>query len=437
MAGSLTMPLSKFQRFEMKRMKRSDIDPLPDNPRRMTDPARTLLSDGLARDGLIWPLTVNLRTGHLVSGHQRLADLDAKEGFARGNDYELDVSTIDVSAARERELAVFVNNPAAMGTYDAEALAQFVQVPDFDLKAAGFSEEELRNLIIDWEPNGYADGGVQPLPPEPETVKDPEPRINKAAELAKKWKTRMGQIWDIADSHLYCGDCRQVPNEFWAGRKIRLVWTDPPYGVSYADKVAHLVRHNAGTPREAIQNDDLPPDQVRRLFRGALRVAIEHAELGMAVYVSVPPGPIHWDFVQGLIEAGVSYKWQLVWVKQQFVLGRSDYHFRHEPILYGWLENGPHYWGGDRSQDSVFQINKPHVSDLHPTTKPVELIARMVVNSSRAGEVVYDPFCGSGSTLLAAHQLARIGYGVEISPDYAAVVLERFAELGVIGRLIN
>ena len=114
----------------------------------------------------------------------------------------------------------------------------------------------------------------------------------------------------------------------------------------------------------------------------------------------------------------------------------ADYHHRYEPILYGWLPDATHYFVEDRSQDDVFEVDKPHVSSFHPTTKPVELIAKMIANSSRAGEVVYDPFCGSGSTLLAAHQLDRIGYGVEISPEYVAVCLQRLADLGLKPELV-
>src|SRR6202035_4303775 len=106
-------------------------------------------------------------------------------------------------------------------------------------------------------------------------------------------------------------------------------------------------------------------------------------------------------------------------------------------VLYGWLKNGPHFWNGDRSQDSVFEVDRPQVSDLHPTRKPVELIARMVANSSRAGEVVYDPFCGSGSTIVAAHQLGRVGFGCEIDPAYVAVELERLSLLGLRPELVG
>jgi DNA modification methylase len=141
--------------------------------------------------------------------------------------------------------------------------------------------------------------------------------------------------------------------------------------------------------------------------------------------------------MRALETAGFSFKAGLVWVKNQFVIGMSDYHYRHEPILYGWLENGPHYFTPDRTQDSVFEVNKPHISAHHATCKPVELISQMISNSSRPGEIVYDPFCGSGSSILAAHQLRRIAYAQEIDPGYVAVSLERMSQLGLHPELLN
>lgn len=185
-----------------------------------------------------------------------------------------------------------------------------------------------------------------------------------------------------------------------------------------------------------IENDSLKPEEVQALFAGALKAAALHAESGAVIYATVPSVYLKF-FIQGMEDGGFSYKHQLVWVKQSLVMGRSDYHYKHEPVLYGWMESGAHYFTDDRTQHSVFEVDRPSVSDLHPTTKPVELIARMVANSSRAGELIYDPFCGSGSTLLAAHQLDRVGYGVELSPEYVAVILERFSSLGVEARLIG
>jgi DNA modification methylase len=145
----------------------------------------------------------------------------------------------------------------------------------------------------------------------------------------------------------------------------------------------------------------------------------------------VPSGTLLSHFIAAFNDSGFSFKHLLVWVKQHFVIGMSDYQQRHEAVLYGWREDGPHFFIPDRCQSSVFEVDKPHASDLHPTTKPVALMARMIANSSRPGEVVYDPFCGSGSTIVAAAQVKRVGYGCELDPGYLAVGLERLASLGL------
>jgi DNA modification methylase len=217
-----------------------------------------------------------------------------------------------------------------------------------------------------------------------------------------------------------------------------MIWTDPPYGVSYSDKNEYLNASDRGNRvQKPIENDYLKAEEVFGLFAGALRTATKHAARGASCYATVPGGPLLPGFIEAFEKGGFSYRAGLVWVKQQFVIGRSDYHYRHEPILYGWLEDGAHYFADDRTQDSVFEVDKPHVSDWHPTTKPVELVARMIRNSSRAGEVVYDPFSGSGTTLVAAHQLKRVGLGCEVDAGYAAVALQRLADLGLEPKLVG
>jgi DNA modification methylase len=157
---------------------------------------------------------------------------------------------------------------------------------------------------------------------------------------------------------------------------------------------------------------------------------------GAVIYATVPSVFIKY-FIQGLEDGGFGYRHCLIWIKQTFVLGRSDYHYQHEPILYGWLENGAHYFCDNRTQSSVLEIDRPMSSPDHPTCKPVALIARMVTNSSGPGELIYDPFSGSGSSLLAAHQLGRVGYGCEIDPGYVAVELERLSLLGLKPEVID
>ena len=209
-----------------------------------------------------------------------------------------------------------------------------------------------------------------------------------------------------------------------------MIWTDPPFGVNYGAKTEWTDQHAAGARRRPIENDTLKPIELQKLFADVLIAAREHALPGAVIYAAVPSVYLKY-FIQGLEDGGFGYRHCLVWLKQTFVLGRSDYHYRHEPILYGWLENGRHYFSNDRSQDSVFEINRPMVSEFHPTTKPVELIARMIASSSRPGELVFDPFAGSGSTILAAHQLGRIGYGCELDAAYLAVQLERLSMQGL------
>lgn len=163
---------------------------------------------------------------------------------------------------------------------------------------------------------------------------------------------------------------------------------------------------------------------------------MEQARDGASCYVASPSQLLLPGFIAALGAGGFVFRHLLIWVKQHFVIGLGDYHSRFEPILYGWRE-GAHFFVKDRSLADVFEFDKPQANPLHPTMKPVALIAAMIRNSSRAGEIVYDPFCGSGSTLVAAHQMERVGYGIEIDPGYVAVALERLSLLGLTPKLFK
>ena len=274
----------------------------------------------------------------------------------------------------------------------------------------------------------------------PNEIQEAEVPFDRASALREKWGTRLGRLWQIGPHRLACGDCQDgaILARLFGERKARMIWTDPPYGVSYADKNKFLNASDRGNRiQRKIANDHMTPEKTEALFTAALSTALSHCEPGAALYATVPGGPLQARFTRALEAAGFSFKAGLVWVKNHFVIGMSDYHYRHESILYGWLETGPHYFTPDRTQDSVFEVDKPHVSDTHPTQKPVDLVSRMIANSSRPGEIVYDPFCGSGSSLLAAHQLRRVGYGCEIDPAYVAVALERLSLLGLKPELVN
>jgi len=273
-------------------------------------------------------------------------------------------------------------------------------------------------------------------------LQDPEPGIERATELQQEWGTARGQLWKIGPHRLVCGDATkeaEVAALCENGGSIRLTWTDPPYGIDYVQSKNSALRrlHKGTRVKRDITNDSLSACETHSLFAEALSLARAHSLPGAACYATVPAGPLLPGFILAFERAGFTFKHHLILLKQQFVISRCDYHYRHEPILYGWLENGAHYFGEDRTQDSVFEVDRPAASDFHPTTKPVQLIALMIRNSSRKGELVYDPFAGSGSTLLAAHQLDRVGFGVEIDPAYVAVTLERLTVLGLKPELVN
>jgi DNA modification methylase len=264
----------------------------------------------------------------------------------------------------------------------------------------------------------------------------------RADELRQKWCTEVGQIWQGGPHRIICADCTDETEiaRLWSAERslARLIWTDPPYGVHYADKNRFLNKRDRGNRiQRRIINDHLSEEETGALFRKGLALASKYCEPGACVYASVPGGSLLVHFVRALEAAGFAFKSSLVWVKNHFVLGMSDYHFRHELILYGWLRNGAHLWNGNRSQDSVFEVDRPVVNADHPTSKPLAIVVPMIENSSRPEERIYDPFCGSGSTIVAAHQVGRIGYGCEIDPGYVAVTLERLSMLGLKPQLVE
>ena len=232
-------------------------------------------------------------------------------------------------------------------------------------------------------------------------------------------RTKPGDLWLLGRHRLLCGDSTKAEDveRLMAGIQADMMFTDPPYGVSYVGKTKKAL---------TIQNDgeaDLP-----KLLDGSFSCAMLATREGACWYVAAPPGPLHWEFARRLMDLGV-YRQTLVWVKDSMVLGHSDYHYKHEPIFYGWKPGASHREPPDRTQVSVWEIARPKRSEEHPTMKPVELVAKAVGNSSLRGESVYEPFCGSGTTLIAAEQLGRKCYGMEISPQYCDVIVRRWENL--------
>jgi DNA modification methylase len=299
---------------------------------------------------------------------------------------------------------------------------------DFDLLANNWSDEPLKDWGVDLPADWLK---------EEETVGDAEPQIDKAESLNKVWQVKPGDLWRIGEHQLLCGDSTKkedvdrVMGEFLAN----LIWTDPPYGIKYGQNC-----DNMPYKKRSIKNDNLPLDKTIELINGAYKLASEYSAKGCAIYAAAAAAA--GDMLNAAIDAfknsGFMFKWQLVWVKDSLVLSRSDYHFRHENILYGWKEDGAHYFIDDRKQDSVFEYARPKKSEEHPMMKPVDLVMHMIKNSSKIGNLVYDPFLGSGTTMVACQNLNRKCRGIEISPQYVAVCLERmFDAFGIKGERIE
>lgn len=244
--------------------------------------------------------------------------------------------------------------------------------------------------------------------------------------MPEKPRSVRGRVYELGPHRLMCGDATNPADvaALVAGHAAQAVWTDPPYGVEYVGKTAKAL---------TIANDAAAGLQA--LLTAGFQAADPVLEPGAPFYVAAPAGPRGTDFRSALSAVGWTFHQTLIWVKDAMVLGHSDYHYRHEDVLYGWKPGpgrsgrGRHKgsrWYGDNAQTTVFEVARPKRSAEHPTMKPVELIAPMLANSTRPGDTVYDPFAGSGSTLIAADGLQRRAFLMELDPGYCDVIRDRW-----------
>ena len=248
------------------------------------------------------------------------------------------------------------------------------------------------------------------------------------------WQVQPGDLWQLGSHRLLCGDCTRpddIARLMPPKEKADLLFTDPPYGVAYAGKSGlrqHLKRQPCGKPMSAplLLGDDLGTEGTRRLVAAALTQA--PLRPGAAFYLCTPSAQAQLAFFLALRDAGLTPRQSLVWVKHHFVLGRQDYQWRHESLLYGWKAGAAHSFYGGRAQDTVWEVPRPRPCAGHPTVKPVALVRRAIENSSRVGEIVYDGFGGSGSTLLACEETGRRCRMLEIEPRFCEVILNRWEE---------
>jgi DNA modification methylase len=264
---------------------------------------------------------------------------------------------------------------------------------------------------------------LQLLSPSSESDADAEPQIDKAEELRVQWGVETGQLWQLGDHRLLCGDSTKPEDvaRLMGGEKAVICWTDPPWNVAYGAS-----DHPSYRKREII-NDNLGAGFNDFATEFCLRIK-ETLVAGGMLYMAMSAQ--EWGLImQVLAECGFHWSSTIIWNKSHPVMSRKDYHTKYEPIWYGWSDGAPRVNPlEDRRQCDVWDIPRPTRSEEHPTMKPVELVTRSLRNSSKHGAVVYEPFCGSGTTIIAAEQLGRKCYAMEISPGYVAVILERYSQ---------
>lgn len=306
------------------------------------------------------------------------------------------------------------NRTADLGSYDEDALGALLTLVSVDealLASTGYDEKFLSDLL------SRANANNRDFSSDPEIIPD-----NAIAH------TTLGDVWILGRHRLVCGDSTDKAQHRVAvnGSQIDLVWTDPPYGVDIQERDASQAKlRGRRKDGKGVLNDDLSGDDLSTFLLLALSNAYEECRPGAAWYVAGPGGDLSVTFGSVLREIGV-LRHLLVWVKDAFVMGRADYHYRHEMIYYGWKEGAAHTWNSDRKQDSILEFARPKKSPEHPTMKPLDLIAYCIENSSLPTDHILDPFGGSGSTLMAAHSTGRTAHLIELDPRYCDVICARF-----------
>ncbi|MBQ7293836.1 MAG: site-specific DNA-methyltransferase [Clostridia bacterium] len=355
------------------------------------------LRSSLREFGFINPVIIDKDYG-IIAGHGRV--LAAKEEGIE----KVPCVLVDYLTETQKKAYILADNRMALDAgWDEELLKleiEALQGEAFDIGLTGFDEKDLADLF-------KMDEG---------DVKDDD--YDLTAALEKAAFVEKGDVWVVGRHRLVCGDATNEEEvaKLMDGKKANLILTDPPYGVSF--------KSSSGL---TIQNDSMKNDEFYNFLLAAFKNMVAHLEPGGGAYV------FHADteglnFRKAFIDAGLHLAGCCIWVKNSLVLGRSDYQWQHEPVLYGFLQNGKHKWFSDRKQTTIWNFDKPKRNENHPTSKPLDLLAYPLKNSTQANAIVLDTFGGSGSTLMACENSNRICYTMELDEKYASVILRRYVE---------
>jgi DNA modification methylase len=383
-----------------------DLHPDPANPRRISDDELESLTRSIREFGFVDPVIARKEDKTIIGGHQRV--LAARRLGLK----TVPVVLLDLPVEQARLLNLSLNRIS--GDWDQELLARLVveldAVDEVDLSLSGFDENELAQLLKSLDSRDRRD--------RPETFD-----LDVAIEEAETGPTRAkpGDVWVLGEHRVLCGDSTDTVavERLLGGTPAAMCFTDPPYNVAYGDHGGQ----RQGAKRRRIANDAMPPEQWGAFCQGWARQLFANVDGALYVCMSTK----EWPTVSRVLEeAGAHWSDTIIWAKDRFTLGRSDYQRQYEPIWFGWREGAKHHWCGDRDQGDVWQIPRPAESPLHPTMKPLELVERAIENSSQTGDSVLDLFLGSGTTLIASERTGRVCRGMELDPKYVDVAVARW-----------
>ena len=384
--------------MEFKKLKINSLIPASYNPRKKLKPGDAeyeKIKNSITEFGYVDPIIVNSDMT-IIGGHQRWSVLKAL-----GYD-EVDCVVIEIDKTKEKALNIALNK--VTGEWNKELLADLIkdlQSLDYDVSMTGFEPPEIDELFNDVHSKD---------------VKDDKFDLDKA--LDDEAFVKSGDVWLLGRHRLMCGDSTKPDNIsiLMNGKKANLCITDPPYNCSY----------EGGTGMRIMNDNWSDSQKFYQFLLDAFKNAYGSMADGAAIYV------FHSDaekvnFFNAVVDAGFHYSTTCIWVKNALVIGRMDFQMRHEPIIYAFKDTAKHKFYGDRKQTTVWEFDKPVKSKLHPTTKPLALIGYPIGLSSQENGIILDLFGGSGSTLIAAEQMNRIGYLMELDPVYASVIVRRYA----------
>jgi DNA modification methylase len=382
---------------EMQLISIDKLVPYVNNARTHSAEQILKLRSSLREFGFVNPIIID-REFNVIAGHGRL--MAAKEEGIE----EVPCVFVDYLTDAQKKAYILADNRMAMDAgWDEELLKiemEELQNLGYDLEFTGFDEKELADLF------GVDDKEVK------------EDEFDLTAALEKASFVERGDVWFVGKHKLMCGDATSSEDvaKLMEDKKANLILTDPPYNVAF--------KNSDGL---TIQNDSMDNNDFYEFLYLSFKNMADHLENGGAAYV------FHADteglnFRKAFIDAGFHLAGCCIWVKDSLVLGRSDYQWQHEPVLYGFLQNGKHPWYSDRKQTTIWNFDKPKKNSNHPTSKPLDLLAYPINNSTQANAIVIDTFGGSGSTLMACEQMNRICYTMELDEKYASVILRRYVE---------